>query len=110
MLDTRVPLLEGSAETGEVTVLVRPESMQVTPSADGNGRIVAVSFRGSICMFRVRLFTDALVHVQMPSAEATQFTQGTSVQVTMRPVPVLAVPVRRDQSEPEPSDGSDSRP
>ncbi len=110
VLGTQVPLLEGSAETGAVTVLVRPESMQVMPSADGNGRIVAVSFRGSICMLRVRLFTDALVHVQMPSVEAAQFTQGTSVQVTMRPVPVLAVPVRRDQSEPEPSDGSDSRP
>ena len=70
LLDTRVPLLERSAQTGEVTVLVRPEAMEVTLREDGNGRIATVSFRGSICMLRVRLVTDALVLVQMASAEA----------------------------------------
>ena len=91
VLDTRVPLLEGSVQSGEVTVLVRPEAMQVTPSEAGNGRIAMVSFRGSICMLRVRLVDDSLMLVQMPSAEAAQFVPGTAVQTTVRSVPVLAV-------------------
>jgi putative spermidine/putrescine transport system ATP-binding protein len=98
VLDARVPLLEGSVQSGEVTVLVRPEAMKVTPSADGNGRIATVSFRGSICMLRVRLVSDALMLVQMPSAEAAQFTPGTSVQATVRSAPVLAVATGRGPS------------
>jgi putative spermidine/putrescine transport system ATP-binding protein len=97
VLDGRVPLLDGSVESGEVTVLVRPESIQVAPSPDGNGRIAGVSFRGSICMLRVRLVTDDLVLVQLPSAEGTQFAVGAPVRVTVRPAPVLAVAPGRGQ-------------
>ena len=91
VLSTTVPLLEVSVASGEVIVLVRPEALQLAPGTDGNGRVVSVSFRGSICMLRVRLITDQLVVVQMPSAESTQFSPGTAVNVTVRSVPVLAV-------------------
>ena len=76
VLDTTVPLLEGSVASGAVTVLVRPEALRLAPGTEGNGRVVSVSFRGSICMLRVRLITDQLVVVQMPSAESSQFLAG----------------------------------
>jgi putative spermidine/putrescine transport system ATP-binding protein len=91
VLGTRVPLLEGSVPSGDVIVLVRPEAMRLQPSTDGNGRVVSVSFRGSICVLRVRLTSDQLVLVQMPSAESTKFTPGTAVNVTIHSAPVLAV-------------------
>ncbi len=99
VLDAHAPLLDGSMQSGEVTVLVRPEYMQLAPSPDGNGRVVLVSYRGSICMLRVRLITDELVLVQLPSAEGTQFAPGAPVRVTLRPVPVLAVAAERGPRE-----------
>jgi putative spermidine/putrescine transport system ATP-binding protein len=110
VLNTTVPLLEGSVPSGEVIVLVRPEALRLASGTDGNGRVVSVSFRGSICMLRVRLITDQLVVVQMPSVESTQFSPGTAVNVTVRSVPVLAVAAGRGPSERPPIDGSESVP
>ena len=76
-----------------------------------------MSFRGSICMLRVRLITDALVLVQLPSAEAGEFSPGTSVDVSVRSVPVLAVAKGRGYSgaasrgepdQPKPTDVAES--
>jgi putative spermidine/putrescine transport system ATP-binding protein len=92
VLDSRVPLLEGSAESGDVTVLVRPESIQVAPSPEGNATVAALSFRGPICLLRIRLAAGGdLVLVQVPSAESADLIVGASVNATMRPAPVLAV-------------------
>lgn len=89
VLGTRVPLLEGSVESGAATVFVRPECVQVTPGDDGNGTVQAVSFLGALC--RVRLQLDgASVVAQVSSAEAAELPHGTSVRVTARPMPALA--------------------
>lgn len=95
VLGDRLPLLDGSAKDGDVTVLVRPESMQLAPGTDGNGWVTAVSFRGPISMVRVRLPGDELVLVQMPSADSSMLSPGTQVRLSVRPRPVLAVSATR---------------
>lgn len=95
VLGDRLPLLDGSAKDGDVTVLVRPESMQLAPGTDGNGWVTAVSFRGPISMVRVRLPGDELVLVQMPSADSSMLSPGTQVRLSVRPRPVLAVSAAR---------------
>jgi putative spermidine/putrescine transport system ATP-binding protein len=99
VLDSRVPLLDGSAESGDVTVLVRPESIQVTPSTEGNATVAALSFRGPICLLRIRLAAGTIALVQVPSAESAELALGATVRATMRPVHVLAVtaPSLRDE-------------
>ena len=99
VLDSQVPLLDGSAQSGDVTVLVRPESIQVTPSSDGNATVASMSFRGAICLLRIQLAAggDPML-VQVPSAESAELALGATVRATMRPVHVLAVtapPLRR---------------
>ena len=91
VLDSRVPLLDGSAESGDVMVLVRPESIKVTPSAEGNATVAALSFRGPICLLRIRLAAGTIALVQVPSAESAELALGATVRATMRPVHVLAV-------------------
>jgi putative spermidine/putrescine transport system ATP-binding protein len=90
VVGTRVPLLEGSVESGAVTVLVRPESVQVTPADDGNARVIAASYLGALCRVRIQLADGIPVLAQVSSAEAARLAPGTAVRVTVRPVPVLA--------------------
>ncbi len=92
VLDSQVPLLDGSARSGDVTVLVRPESIQVTPSSDGNATVASMSFRGAICLLRIQLAAGGdPVLVQVPSAESAELIPGAAVRASMRPVHVLAV-------------------
>ena len=100
ILGGRAPLLDGSVKSGQVTVLVRPERLHLEPAADAdaNGRIVSVSFRGSICMVRARLHTDHLVMVQMQNADISRLTEGTPVKVSVLPVPMLAVDASKSPS------------
>ena len=46
VLDTRLPLLAGSTMDGPVTVLVRPEAVELKPDATGLDRVIAASFLG----------------------------------------------------------------
>ena len=91
VLDTRLPLLEGSATDGAVTVLVRPEALELTADPAGPDRVVAVSFLGSIARIQVRLGDDTLVLAQVSSAEVARFGQGDAVRVGLKPSPVLAL-------------------
>ena len=92
VLDSRVPLLGGSAGPGDVTVLVRPESIQVTAAPEGNATVASLSFRGPICLLRIQLSAGGdPVLVQIPSAESAELSLGASVRAAMRAVSVLAV-------------------
>ncbi|MCK7535698.1 MAG: TOBE domain-containing protein [Marinilabiliales bacterium] len=92
VLDSRVPLLGGSAGPGDVTVLVRPESIQVTAAPEGNATAASLSFRGPICLLRIQLSAGGdPVLVQIPSAESAELSLGASVRAAMRAVSVLAV-------------------
>jgi putative spermidine/putrescine transport system ATP-binding protein len=91
LLGTRVPLLPGSAESGAVEALVRPEAIRIVPNDAGEARVLAVSFLGSVCRAQVALPDETIVVGQLSAAEAESLAQGTPVQVTIVPSPVFAV-------------------
>jgi putative spermidine/putrescine transport system ATP-binding protein len=66
--------------------------LEVTPDDNGNGRVVAPTYLGSLGRVEVRLDDGTSVLAQVPSHQATQLAPGTPVRVTVRPTPVLAVP------------------
>jgi putative spermidine/putrescine transport system ATP-binding protein len=103
VLGAAVPLLPGSASSGPVTVLVRPEHLALQSAAtegegtaDGAGTVVSASFLGA--HGRVVVSVPAAggdgadtVLVQVPSATVAQFTPGDAVSVRPTGVPALAV-------------------
>jgi putative spermidine/putrescine transport system ATP-binding protein len=91
VLGASIPLLEGSATGGQVTVLVRPESVEVSPDPAGVGQVVAASFLGAIGRVQVRLRDGTLLLAQVPSGEVGRFAHGDPVRVTLKPVAALAV-------------------
>jgi putative spermidine/putrescine transport system ATP-binding protein len=91
VLGTRLPLLAGSARDGPVTVLVRPEMVELTPDPAGPDHVVAVSFLGSIARVQVRLADGTGVLAQVSSAEIAHFRHGDAVRVGLKATPVLAV-------------------
>jgi putative spermidine/putrescine transport system ATP-binding protein len=91
VLDARLPLIEGSATDGPVTVLVRPEMVELIPDPRGPDRVVTASFLGSIARVQVRLADGTLVLAQVSSAEVGRFRHGDAVRVGLKPAPALAV-------------------
>jgi putative spermidine/putrescine transport system ATP-binding protein len=91
VLGARLPLLAGSTMDGPVTVLVRPEAIDLRADAAGPDRVVAASFLGSIARVQVRLADGTLVLAQVPSAEVAHFHHGDAVRVGLRPTPALAI-------------------
>jgi putative spermidine/putrescine transport system ATP-binding protein len=91
LLGTRVPLLPGSAESGPVQALVRPEAVRIAPDEAGDARVLAVSFLGSVSRAQVALKDDTIVFGQLSAAEAESLAQGTAVRVSVVPSPVFAV-------------------
>ncbi len=94
VLGAPVPLLPGSPTSGEVTVLVRPESLAVTADPAGTAEVAASSFLGSLGRVQVRTPDGGLVLAQVPTRDVEQLSPGTRVTLTVRPVPALAVPRR----------------
>ena len=91
ILGTQVPLLEGSAGPGPVTVLVRPESVRLTPEEGAPAHILATSFLGSVCRAQVGLADGSLIVAQMAAADVVGLTPGAGVRVSIAPSPVFAV-------------------
>jgi putative spermidine/putrescine transport system ATP-binding protein len=91
VLGTRVPLLPGSAEQGQVTALVRPENVHLTPADDGSARVAAVSFLGSMCRAQATMPDDTIVVAQMGAPEASGLYPGAAVSVGVTPAPVFAI-------------------
>jgi putative spermidine/putrescine transport system ATP-binding protein len=91
VLGGRVPLLDGSA-TGKVILLVRPESLDVTPDENGNGRVQATSFMGAFGRVRVLLSDGSVATAQVAASDVPALPPGQAVRVSVRPVPVLAIP------------------
>ncbi len=91
ILGARVPLLEGSADRGPVTALVRPEAVRVAPEDGAAAHVLAVSFLGSLGRVQVQLPDGALVVAQVPATDVSALGPGTSVRVTVVPAPVFAV-------------------
>ena len=91
LLGQRLPLLEGSAVSGPVTALVRPESVKLIPDDEADPQVLAVSFLGSVCRVQVQLPGGEVVGAQMPAAEVAGLAPGTRVRVSVLPSPVFAV-------------------
>jgi putative spermidine/putrescine transport system ATP-binding protein len=90
VLGTSVELLPGSADRGDVTALVRPENVRLAQAADGAGRVLAVSFLGSLCRAQVSLPDETIVVAQMAASESTGLYPGAAVNVGIVPAPVFA--------------------
>jgi putative spermidine/putrescine transport system ATP-binding protein len=91
VLGTTVPLLDGSAQSGQVQALVRPENVRLVPADDGTARVAAVSFLGSLCRAQVTLPDETLVVAQMSASESRGLVPGATVRVVVDPAPVFAV-------------------
>ena len=91
VLGTAVPLLEGSTQSGQVEALVRPENVRLVPADDGDARVAAVSFLGSLCRAQVTLPDETLVVSQMSASESRGLVPGAAVRVSVEPSPVFAV-------------------
>jgi putative spermidine/putrescine transport system ATP-binding protein len=91
VLGAPIPLLDGSAQSGQVEALVRPENVRLVPADDGTARVAAVSFLGSLCRAQVTLPDETLVVAQMSAAESRGLVPGATVKVSVDPAPVFAV-------------------
>jgi putative spermidine/putrescine transport system ATP-binding protein len=88
VLGTTLPLIAPAEEHGQVTALVRPETVHLDVDPDGTGRILAASFLGPTSRVTVSLPGDVLVVAQVTSAQLGAFAPGTAVRVSLAPVPV----------------------
>ncbi len=86
VLGTRLPLLAPAA-SAEVTALIRPESVDVTPDAGGTGKVLTTSFLGPISKVTVTV-GDVLVVAQVATGRLASLAPGTPVRVTLQPNPV----------------------
>ncbi len=91
VLGTRVPLLPGATDRGAVQVLVRPENVRLAAADGGTGRVLAVSFLGSLCRAQVALPDETIVVAQMSATESAGLYPGATVNVSVVPAPVFAV-------------------
>jgi putative spermidine/putrescine transport system ATP-binding protein len=89
VLDHRIPVLPGSAESAGVA-LVRPECVSVHADASGKGTVVAVSFRGPISQVTVDVDGTSVI-AQVASGAAQSLEPGERVTVSIDPAPVLVV-------------------
>ena len=85
----RVPLLPGSP-TGRVSVLIRPESITLRPTAEGNGRILTTGFMGATSRVTVALGDGTLVLVQLGASMLDGMAPAQQVALEFAAVPALA--------------------
>lgn len=91
VLGQRIPILPGTTDRGDVQALVRPENVRVSLAEDGTGRVLAVSFLGSLCRAQVALPDETIVVAQMAASESGGLIPGAAVNVTVAPAPVFVV-------------------
>lgn len=91
VLGRRVPLLPGATDRGDVKALVRPEHVRLAADPQGAGRVLAVSFLGSLCRAQVALPDETIVVAQLSAAEASGLYPGVAVEVSVVPEPVFTV-------------------
>jgi putative spermidine/putrescine transport system ATP-binding protein len=96
VLSQPVPLLPGSAASGAVTVLVRPEAVRLS-TADGvaapgtTATVAATSFLGAHGRVQARFDDGSMLVAQMPASAVDALAVGDRVAVALDPVPALAV-------------------
>ncbi|MFM8621735.1 MAG: ABC transporter ATP-binding protein [Candidatus Nanopelagicaceae bacterium] len=88
---TKLSTLPGSVTSGEGTALIRPEALTVKSDKNGDGKVVATSFLGSICRVMVSLPNGSRINAQMESQDAAGLTPGTSVEISADNVAVFVI-------------------
>ena len=73
----------------QVTVLVRPEAMIVTPDDAGDATVVVATFRGSSTRLRLLQTDGSEVLADIPSHRSTELSAGRRASVTLLDRPVL---------------------
>ena len=108
VLGVRVPLVDPATPDGPVTALVRPEALGIAPPGPSGGReaaatddplagtVVANSFLGAVSRVSVDVGAGGTLVAQLPTADAAGHAVGSRVQLTLRPDPVLVLPVAAD--------------
>jgi putative spermidine/putrescine transport system ATP-binding protein len=91
VLGTSVPLLPGSAQSGTVIVLIRPESIAVTADPAGRATVVTASFLGSTGRLRAVTESGETVVAQIDNDAVATFNPGDKVTLIPRPNPALAI-------------------
>ncbi|HTW05499.1 MAG TPA: ABC transporter ATP-binding protein [Streptosporangiaceae bacterium] len=74
--------------SGDVDVLVRPETLHIAVQEAGNGIVTDRTFLGSVTRVSVRLSGDVTVKVDRATTEAAEMLPGASVQVSLPVTPV----------------------
>lgn len=83
ILGSKVKTLAGSISSGNGTALVRPEAFDVKVSKNGNAKIISIGFLGALCRLTLNLNDGAKIIAQLPSSDCTEFTTGSSVEVSL---------------------------
>ena len=96
VLGSELPTLAGSITSGSGTAMVRPESVTVTADESGAATVRSVAFLGPISRVYVELPDGAVVHAQLSSSQAREFSPAQRVAVGVQPTDVLVVPVRAE--------------
>ena len=91
LFGAELPTLSGSITAGPGTAMVRPESVTVTADDSGASTVRSVAFLGPISRVYVELADGAVVHAQLSSSQAREFTPGQRVSVGVLPTDVLVV-------------------
>lgn len=89
LFESNLSTLPGSITSGDGTALIRPEALTVESNSNGNGKVIATSFLGSICRVMVSLSDGTRVNAQMESQDASGLNPGTSVKVSADNVAVF---------------------
>jgi len=91
VLGAPVALLPGSATSGSVEVLVRPEAIDIAPDPAGNATVVSASFLGAHAKVIATTDDGQRVAVQVDSDAVTSYRPGDRVRVRPQGDPALAV-------------------
>src|SRR4051794_30573025 len=89
VIGQRLPVDGEIPGTPEVTVLVRPEAVLVTPDEDGDAVVAVSSFRGASARLRLELADGVEILADVPGHEAVRFPAGSRVSVRLVDRPVL---------------------
>lgn len=83
---------QGSATTGPVDVLVRPEAVGVEPDADGPYGVLVATFRGPTTRLLLRDAHGSELTADVASHRAASLSPGERVRIALPQAPVLVTP------------------
>ena len=84
ILGSKVKTLAGSIDSGNGIALIRPEAFKVKMSANGDARVISVSFLGALCRLTIQLIDGTRIIAQLSSADCSEFSAGSMVAVSLR--------------------------